>query len=176
MGRHKLLDLKQYIRDIPDFPKQGIIFKDITPLLQDKDAFRQAIERMAAPFKDRGIDAVASVEARGFIFGAAIAYYLKTGFIPMRKPGKLPFKTISQTYDLEYGKDTIQIHEDALAKGNKVLIVDDVLATGGTVEAVAGLLEKIGAETIGIAFLIELTFLKGIEKLKKYPVHSLMKM
>ncbi len=167
--------LKKYIRDIPGFPKPGIIFKDITPLLKDAKAFRLAVDKLSDDFKDKEIDAVVSVEARGFIFGAAAAYRLKTGIVPVRKKGKLPFKTLSAAYDLEYGQDTLAIHEDALKSGSRVLIVDDLLATGGTTRAVIDLVEKLGAKVIGIAFLIELTALKGRDKLKGYPVISLIK-
>jgi adenine phosphoribosyltransferase len=168
--------LKKQIRDIPDFPKKGIIFKDITPLLKDGAAFKKAVDLMAARFfKDKKIDVVLSVEARGFLFGAAIAYKLGVGIIPVRKKGKLPFRTRSVTYDLEYGKDTLEIHEDAFKKGARVLIVDDLLATGGTTRAVADLVEKLGGRIAGMVFLIELTALKGREKLKGYPLVSLIK-
>jgi len=168
-------DLKSYIRDIPGFPKEGIIFKDITPLLKDGKKFREAVDLIADKFKDKRIDVVLSVEARGFIFGAAIAYKLGAGIVPIRKKGKLPFKTHSITYDLEYGKDTLEIHQDAFKKDANVLIVDDLLATGGTTRAVIDLVEKLGGNIIGIAFLIELTALKGREKLKDYQVVSLIK-
>lgn len=168
-------DLKSFIRDIPGFPKEGIIFKDITPLLKDGGKFKKAVDAMAEGFKGRDIDVVLSVEARGFIFGAAIAYKLGAGIVPIRKKGKLPFKTHSVTYDLEYGKDTLEIHQDAFRKGAKVLIVDDLLATGGTTRAVIDLVEKLGGDIVGIAFLIELTALKGREKLKDYMITSLIK-
>jgi len=167
--------LKSCIRDIPGFPKEGIIFKDITPLLKDKEKFRQAVDQIADKFKDKKIDVVLSVEARGFIFGAAVAYKLGVGMVPVRKKGKLPFKTHSVTYDLEYGKDTLEIHQDAFNKSARILIVDDLLATGGTTRAVADLVEKMGGKIAGIAFLIELTALKGREKLKGYIVESLIK-
>lgn len=168
-------DLKSYIRDIPDFPKKGIIFKDITTLLKDKGAFRQAVDSIVDEFKNKKIDYVLSVEARGFIFGAAVAYKLGVGLVPVRKKGKLPHKTHSVTYDLEYGKDTLEIHQDAFKKGDRILIVDDLLATGGTVRAVADLVEKMGGEISGIAFVIELVPLKGREKLKNYKLVSLIK-
>jgi len=168
-------DLKSYIRDIPNFPKPGIIFKDITTLLRDGEAFRRAIDSMADRYKDKRIDVVLSVESRGFVFGAAIAYKLRTGMVPIRKKGKLPFNTYSVSYDLEYGKDTLEIHQDAFKKGANVLIVDDLLATGGTTRAVIDMVEKMGGKIVGVAFLIELTALKGREKLKNYPVESLIK-
>ena len=167
--------LKKYIRDIPDFPKKGIIFKDITTLLKDGKAFSSAVDSIVDEYKDKNIDVVLSVEARGFIFGAAVAYKLGVGLIPVRKKGKLPHKTHSITYELEYGKDTLEIHQDALKKGDNVLIVDDLLATGGTTQAVTGLVEKMGGNIAGLAFVIELTPLKGREKLKGYTVTSLIK-
>ncbi len=167
--------LKSAIRDIPGFPKQGIIFKDITPLLNDRKLFRQAVDELARRFKKRGIDCVVSVEARGFIFGAAVAYKLGAGIVPVRKKGKLPYQAYSVTYDLEYGQDTLEIHKDAFPKRAKVLIVDDLLATGGTTKAVIGLVKKLRGKIVGIVFLIELTALKGRNKLKGYPIHSLIK-
>lgn len=175
MTKDNTLDLASFVRDIPDFPKKGIIFKDITPLLQDKNAFRFAIDKMCSMIKGKKIDLVVSVEARGFIFGAAIAYSLGVGFVPVRKPGKLPFRTFSHTYDLEYGKDTVHIHEDAIKKSHNVLIVDDLLATGGTVEAATKLIEKTGGNVAGAMFLIELGFLNGAKRLKKYPIYSVIK-
>lgn len=168
-------DLKKAIRDIPDFPKKGIIFKDITPLLQDAGLFAKAVDLLFEEFKDRKIDIVVSVEARGFIVGAVLAYKLGASFVPVRKKGKLPYKTYSVTYDLEYGEDTLEIHQDAINKGNKVLIVDDLLATGGTLAAVIDLVEKMGADIVGIGFLIELVFLKGREKIPGYDIFSLIK-
>ena len=170
-----MIDLKKYIRDIPGFPKEGIIFKDITTLLRDGKAFAQAVNSIADEYRDKRIDVVLSVEARGFFFGAAVAYKLGLGLVPVRKKGKLPHKTHSVSYGLEYGKDILEIHQDAFAKGAKVLIVDDLLATGGTTQAVAGLVEKMGGEIVGIAFVIELLPLKGREKLKGYQVTSLIK-
>jgi adenine phosphoribosyltransferase len=167
--------LKKSIRDIPDFPKKGIIFKDITTLLKDKVRFREAVDAIAAEYKEKKVDFVLSIEARGFIFGAAVAYKLGAGLVPVRKKGKLPFKTHSVTYDLEYGKDTLEIHQDAFKKGDRILIVDDLLATGGTTAAVIDLVEKMGGEIAGLAFVIELLPLKGREKLKGYPVLSLVK-
>lgn len=170
-----LEELKTLIRDIPGFPKEGVIFKDITTLLKNGAGFRQAVDKIVDEFKNDKIDAVLSVEARGFIFGGAVAYKLGTGLVPVRKKGKLPFKTHSVTYELEYGKDTLEMHEDAFGKGARVLIVDDLLATGGTVRAVADLVEKMGGKVAGIAFLIELLPLKGREKLKGYKILSLIK-
>lgn len=168
------IDLREYIRDIPDFPKKGIIFKDISPLLKDKLAFREAIDLMAAKFEGQKINKIIGVEARGFIFGSALAYKLDVGFVPVRKKGKLPYQTKSVTYDLEYGNDTVEIHSDAVKKGERVLLVDDVLATGGTMKAVTELLKEEGAVIAGLAFLIELSFLKGRGRLKGLPIHSLI--
>lgn len=168
-------DLKKAIRDVPDFPKKGIIFKDITPLLQNTKLFKKAVDKLAGRFKDKKIDAVVSVESRGFILGSAIAYKLGASFIPVRKKGKLPYRTYSATYDLEYGQDTLEMHQDAIAGGDRVLIIDDLLATGGTLGAVIGLVEKMGGEIAGIGFLIELSFLKGREKNKDYEIFSLIK-
>lgn len=167
-------DLKTYIRDIPGFPKEGIIFKDITTLLKDRTKFHEAVDAIAEKFKDEKVDAVVGIEARGFIFGAAVAYKLGAGIVPVRKKGKLPHETFSVTYDLEYGKDTLEIHQDAFQKGARVLIVDDLLATGGTVRAVADLIEKMGGKIVGIGFLIELLPLKGRAKLSGYKVVSLV--
>ena len=167
--------LKSLIRDIPGFPKEGIIFKDITPLLRDKDKFREAVDLISDKFKSKKIDFILSVESRGFIFGAAVAYKLGIGLVPIRKKGKLPYETHSVTYDLEYGKDTLEIHSDAFKKGSKVLIVDDLLATGGTSKAVADLVENMGGKVVGFAFLIELVALKGRDKLLGYPIVSLIK-
>jgi len=169
------IDLKKKIRDVPDFPKKGIIFKDITTLLQDSDTFRLSINLLSKKHQNEKIDKVVGVEARGFIFGAALAYALNSGFVIIRKPGKLPHHTIKQTYELEYGTDEIEIHEDAVKSGERILLVDDLLATGGTMAAAAELLAKLGGEIIGISFLIELTFLHGREKLKNYDIHSLLK-
>lgn len=167
--------LQEAIRDIPGFPKEGIIFKDITPLLKDRKKFKEAVDLLADNFKDAKVDVVLSVEARGFIFGAPVAYRLGAGVVLVRKRGKLPYKTHSVTYQLEYGTDTLEIHQDAFPKGANVLIVDDLLATGGTIHAVIDLVEKMGGNIVGLAFLLELTALKGREKMKGYPVVSLIK-
>lgn len=171
----KKIALAKTIRSIPDFPKPGILFRDITTLIKDKKAFRASVDAITAKFKNKKIDLVVAVEARGFIFGGAIANKLGAGFIPVRKKGKLPWKTKSVTYNLEYGTDTLEMHEDALWPGARVLIVDDLLATGGTVKGVSELVESQGAKIIGIAFVIELFDLKGREKLSKFPVISLVK-
>jgi len=168
------MDLKETIRDIPDFPKKGIVFKDVTTLLKDKKALKTAIDLLTEQFSKLDVRYVVAVESRGFIFGAALAYKLGVGFIPVRKKGKLPAKTCSVTYDLEYGTDTLEIHEDALKKGDKVVVIDDLLATGGTVSAVADLVESLGAEILGIGFVIELGFLNGRSKLKGRPVFSIV--
>jgi adenine phosphoribosyltransferase len=169
------INLKTSIRNIPDFPKAGILFRDITTLLKDKQAFRQAVDGLSNRYKNKKIDVVVAVEARGFILGGAIAHKLKAGFVPVRKKGKLPWKTSSVTYNLEYGTDTLEMHQDAISLRDKVLIVDDLLATGGTVRAVTELVKQLGGKIVGIAFLIELTDLKGKDKLKDYPVYSLIK-
>jgi len=166
--------LSACIRDIPDFPKKGIIFKDITTLLNNKKAFQASINLLAKKFKGKKIDHVVSVESRGFIFGAALAYKLGAGFVPVRKKGKLPSRTKSVTYALEYGTDTLEIHSDALKKSSRVIIVDDLLATGGTLGAVVKLLKGFQVSIVGIAFLIELTFLHGRNKLKGQNIHSLI--
>jgi len=171
----KRLNLKNIIRNIPDFPKPGILFRDITTLLKDKSAFKKAVNELAKKYKNKQIDAVVAVEARGFILGGAIAEKLGAGFVPVRKKGKLPWKTISVTYDLEYGTDTLQMHQDAIKPKDKVLIVDDLLATGGTMAAVTDLIKQQKGQICGIAFLIELTDLKGKDKLKGYSVYSLIK-
>ncbi|NLI78846.1 MAG: adenine phosphoribosyltransferase [Candidatus Riflebacteria bacterium] len=168
------MDLKLFIRDVPDFPKPGIIFKDLTPLLRDPAAFAEAMEHLAAHYRGSRIKAVAGVESRGFIVGTALALDLGVGFIPLRKPGKLPYKTIRQEYSLEYGTDAIEIHQDAITRGDRILLVDDLLATGGTARAGADLIKKLGGELVGIAFLIELAFLKGREKLAGEQVFSLL--
>jgi len=162
------------IRDIPDFPKKGIVFKDITPLLADKDALRQSIFDMAEPFRDKEIDLVIGIESRGFIFGPAVATHLDCGFAPVRKPGKLPYETAEISYELEYGSDTLEIHVDAPKPGSRVLIVDDLLATGGTAAATAELVEQVGGKVIGFSFLIELGFLKGRQKLGDRIVNALI--
>jgi len=166
--------LKKYIRSIPDFPKAGILFRDITTLLKNKKAFGQAIDSLARSVKGKKIDTVVAVESRGFIFGAALAYKLGAGFIPVRKKGKLPAETISAEYALEYGVDSLHMHKDALKPGAKVLIVDDLLATGGTAAAACQLTQQLKAKIAGIVFLIELSDLKGRAKLSGFPVFSLI--
>ncbi|HPG31312.1 MAG TPA: adenine phosphoribosyltransferase [bacterium] len=168
-------DLKDIIRDVENFPKQGIIFKDITPLLGDGKYFNKMIKMFIESVKDLKIDKVLGAEARGFIIAAPVAYKLKAGFIPARKPRKLPYKTISQSFNLEYGTDSFEIHTDAIKPGENILILDDVLATGGTAEALVKLVETLGGNVIGLRFLIELSFLKGLDKLQKYNVKSLIK-
>jgi len=171
----KMDDLKAIIRDIPDFPKKGVIFKDITTLLKEGERFKEAIDEISDRYLNKRIDVVVSVEARGFIIGSAIAYKLRAGIVPIRKKGKLPWHTLRATYELEYGTDTLEIHQDAIKPGERVLIVDDLLATGGTAGAVVDLVERLEGKIIEIAFLIELTFLKGRKQIKDYPVFSLIK-
>jgi adenine phosphoribosyltransferase len=171
----KKIDLKKYIRNIPNFPKAGILFRDITTLLKNKKAYRLAVDALVDKYKNKKIDIVVAVEARGFILGGAIAHKLNAGFVPVRKKGKLPAKTNSVTYALEYGTDTLEMHHDAIKPKDRVLIVDDLLATGGTVKAVVDLIKQQKAKITGIAFLIELTDLKGKDKLKGYPIFSLIK-
>ena len=168
-------DLKTLIRDVPDFPKKGVIFKDITTLLKEGEAFKEAIDEISNRYLDKRIDVVVSVESRGFIIGSAIAYKLQAGIVPVRKKGKLPWPTHQCTYELEYGADTLEIHQDAIKAGEKALIVDDLLATGGTVGAVIDLVERLKGQIAEVAFLIELSFLKGREKIRGYPVYSLIK-
>ncbi|MFT8350373.1 adenine phosphoribosyltransferase [Clostridium saccharoperbutylacetonicum] len=168
------MDLREKIRIIEDFPKKGISFKDITTLISDGEALREAINQIAEHLKDKQIDLIVGPEARGFIFGVPVAYVLGIGFIPVRKPGKLPGETISVNYDLEYGEDQLQIHKDAIKPGQRVAIVDDLLATGGTVEGVAKLVEQAGGKVVSLDFAIELTELNGRDKLKKYDVLSLV--
>lgn len=171
----KLTRLRDLIRDIPDFPKPGIVFKDITPMLRDQAGLSLAIEYLTQPFRAMHVQVVASAESRGFIFGTAVARNLSAGFVPIRKPGKLPAPTRRETYALEYGTDVLEIHADAVQPGDRVLLVDDVLATGGTMQASARLVEALGGKVIGIAVLIELTFLKGRDKLRPHPVHSILR-
>ncbi len=171
----KGINLEEYIRSIPDWPKKGILFRDITPLLADPKAYAAAIDALCAGFTEAGIEYIAAVEARGFIFGAAVAEKLGAGFIPIRKKGKLPFKTESVTYDLEYGTDTLEVHCDAVSRGAKVLMVDDLLATGGTMAAACKLIEKIGGQVIGISFLIELAELAGRDKLNGYEIKCVIR-
>jgi len=170
----KGIDLKRYIRSIPDWPKKGILFRDITPLLADPKALEAAIDALCAGFAETGIEYVAAVEARGFIFGAAVAERLGAGFVPIRKKGKLPFKTESISYDLEYGIDTLEVHRDAVKNKAKVLMVDDLLATGGTMAAACKLVETIGGQIAGIVFLVELANLRGREKIADYKVKSII--
>ncbi len=167
-------DLKRLIREIPDFPKPGILFYDITTLLKDAAGFRAVIDRLTEHFHGRKIDAVLGIEARGFIFGPALAYHLGAGFVPVRKPKKLPAEVESWSYDLEYGQDTLEIHRDAIGPGHNVIIADDLLATGGTAEAVVRLVEKLGGNVSGLAFVVELEFLAGRGKLAGYDVFSLL--
>ncbi|TWT33252.1 adenine phosphoribosyltransferase [Blastopirellula retiformator] len=169
------IQLEAYIRDIPNFPKEGILFKDITPLLADPQAFGAVIDQMAAQYEGKGIDVIVAAEARGFIFAAPLALKLGVGFVPVRKPGKLPFDTHSFEYELEYGTDTLEIHIDGVSAGQNVLLVDDLLATGGTIKACANLVEKIGATVAGCCFLIELGFLDGAAKVAPHECFSLIK-
>jgi adenine phosphoribosyltransferase len=169
-----MTDLAALIRDVPDFPKPGIVFKDITPLLADAEGLAAAVGALAGPYAGKGITKVVGVESRGFIFGAAVARELGAGFVPIRKPGKLPAATRAQTYELEYGTDTIEIHEDAVIPGESVLMIDDLLATGGTMAAACKLVEGLGARIVAVAFLIELSFLNGRSKLDGYDVQSLI--
>ncbi len=168
-------ELKKFIRDVPDFPKKGIIFKDITTLLKDKTAYRKCIDLLAENYKNKKIDKIVSMESRGFILGAVVAYKLGAGFVPVRKKGKLPAKTVRVEYQLEYGTDILEIHEDAIFPGEKILVVDDVLDTGGTANAVVQLVEKLKGKVVGVAVLIELSFLNPREKLKNYEIFSLIK-
>jgi adenine phosphoribosyltransferase len=170
-----MVDLSSFVRDIPDYPKPGILFRDITPMLAHAEAFRAAIEEMARPFMDAKVDVIAAAEARGFILAAPLAVRLGVGFVPIRKPGKLPFDLHSFAYDLEYGSDELQMHIDGVKPGQRVLIVDDLLATGGTVEACCRLLEKCDAEIVGCSFLIHLVQLGGEERLSPYHVESVLK-
>jgi adenine phosphoribosyltransferase len=169
------IDLKQMIRSVPDFPKPGINFYDITTLLKDAHGLKATIDSLAAPYDAARIDVVVGIESRGFILGSAVAQRIGAGFIPVRKPGKLPAKTIKEIYELEYGKDALEIHADAIEKGQRVLIVDDVLATGGTAAATTRLVKQLGGELHGLAFLIELTFLNGTSKLAGENVYSVLK-
>jgi adenine phosphoribosyltransferase len=170
----KTIDLKTVMRSIPDFPKPGIMFRDITPVLADPAAFQEAIRRMAEPYKKGEVDVVVGTESRGFIFGAPIALELGAGFVPVRKKGKLPSKTTSVTYALEYGTDTLEMHVDAIKPGARVLMVDDLLATGGTMAAACRMVSQSGGRIVGIEFLIELSFLPGRKVLAEYPVRSLI--
>ena len=166
--------LRRLIRDIPDFPKPGILFRDITPLLADPSGLALSVELLANPFRGKNIDLVVGAESRGFIFGTAVACCLSAGFVIVRKPGKLPSKRIAMTYDLEYGKDTLEMHADAIVKGQRVLVVDDLLATGGTMKACCDLVKQLGGTVAGVAVLIELADLRGRDKLREYDVHSVL--
>ena len=169
-----MIDLETFIRDVPDFPKPGILFKDITPLLADPAALSEACSRLAGPYEGKGVTRVVGIESRGFLFGVPVAERLGAGFVPVRKPGKLPAKTVSQTYELEYGTDEVQIHADAISPGQKVVLIDDLLATGGTMAAACELVNKLGAQIVGVGFVIELCFLPGRQKLTGYDVQSLI--
>jgi adenine phosphoribosyltransferase len=169
------MDLKRYIRDVPDFPKPGILFRDITPLLANPAALGEAVRRMAEPYREAGVHVVAAAEARGFIFAAPLALALNVGFVPVRKPGKLPFDTHAFHYELEYGTDTLEVHRDGMMPGQNVLLVDDLLATGGTMEACCRLVETSGARVLGCVFLIELTSLGGAKRLAPFHPYSLIK-
>lgn len=173
--RGNVEDFSRYVRDIPDFPKKGIVFKDITNLLKNGPVFKQAIDRMAGQYENEKIDAVVCIEARGFLIGAALAYSLGCGLVPVRKKGKLPWKVYRKAYDLEYGEDHIEVHQDGIIPKQRVLIVDDVIATGGTVEAVVKLVREMEGNIVGAAFLIELMQLKGREKIKEVPIFSLIR-
>jgi adenine phosphoribosyltransferase len=168
------MDLARYIRDIPDFPKPGILFKDITPLLAEPRAFQEAIDRLAEHYREQPVDAVAAAEARGFLFAAPLALHLEKPLVPLRKPGKLPYRTHALQYDLEYGSAELQVHIDGVTEGHRVLLVDDLLATGGTMEAGCKLIEKAGGQVAGCAFLVELTFLHGRKRLRPHEVFSLI--
>ena len=169
------MDLKKYIADIQDFPEEGVLFRDVTPLLADKEAYRESIRLIKEYTQDKNVDVVVGPEARGFLFGCPVAIELNAGFVPVRKPGKLPREVVSQKYELEYGHNEIQMHSDSIQPGQNVLIVDDLLATGGTVEAAASLIEKMGGNIVGIVFLIELEALNGRKLLEKYDVYSVLK-
>ena len=168
------LDLSTKVRDVPDFPKDGIVFQALMPLVADRDYFHETIDRLAGWAGPREPDVILGAEARGFIFGGALAYTLGCGFVPARKPGKLPWSTVEATYDLEYGTDTLEIHTDALGKGSRVIVLDDVLATGGTAQAKIDLVEQLGGVVVGALFVIELAFLHGRDKLDGYDVHALI--
>ncbi|HHT9159653.1 MAG TPA: adenine phosphoribosyltransferase [Candidatus Brocadiaceae bacterium] len=168
-------NLKKMVRDIPDFPKKGIIFKDITPILQNPKGLREAVETISNHYKSKKVDIVVGAEARGFILAPTVAFNLGAGFVPVRKPGKLPYEKISMSYALEYGTDTLEMHKDAIKKGQQVLMVDDLLATGGTMATCCKMVETLGGNIVGCAFLIELAFLNGKKALSKYDVYSLIK-
>ena len=168
------MDLAKMIRDVPDFPKEGIVFKDITTLIKDPEAFKRAVDLLTEHYSGQQIDLVVAVEARGYIFGAPVAYKLGAGFVPVRKVGKLPAETVRAEYELEYGTDAVEMHRDAIEPGQRVLIIDDLIATGGSAAATAHLVETVGGEVVSIAFLIELTFLEGVDKLKEYDVFTMI--
>ena len=170
-----MVDLRSFIRDVPDFPKPGIMFKDITPLLASPQALAMAVETLCNPFRGKGVQLVVGAESRGFIFGTAIAQALSCGFVPVRKPGKLPAAKLALTYDLEYGQDTLEIHRDAIKRGQRCVIVDDLLATGGTMKACCDLVNNLGGEIVGIAVLIELAFLRGRSRFNGYNLQSAIK-
>jgi adenine phosphoribosyltransferase len=174
MEEQALTSLRQLIRDIPDFPKKGIIFKDITPLLQDPNGLQEITELISEQYKDKNIDLITGAEARGFIIGAAVALKLGVGFIPIRKPGKLPYETASITYQLEYGTDTLEMHKDAIKPGQNILMVDDLLATGGTMAACCKLVESMGGNVVSCAFIVELSFLNGRKALNGFDIFSLI--
>jgi adenine phosphoribosyltransferase len=167
-------NLKTRIRHVPDFPKPGILFYDITTLLNDRQGFRDTVEALAAPYRSKGIEQVVGIESRGFILGAAVASLLGSGFVPIRKPGKLPSRAFREDYALEYGTDGLEVHEDAVQRGQRVLVVDDVLATGGTAKAASSLVRRLGGELVGLSFLIELNFLRGRDKLEGDEVYSVL--
>lgn len=175
MNAQQISDLKASIREIPDWPKEGILFYDVTTLLKQRECFELTIDGLLEPYRNKKVDLVVGIEARGFIFAPTVAYALKAGFVPVRKPGKLPAAKYQAEYQLEYGTDCLEIHQDAIQAGQRVLIVDDLIATGGTAQAVAEMVERMGATVVGIAFVVELTALAGQDKLKKYNVHSLLK-
>jgi adenine phosphoribosyltransferase len=168
------MDLARTIRSVPDFPVEGILFYDITTMLKNPEAFKESVDQLVNYYQETKVDIVIGVESRGFIFGAPLAYKLGAGFVPVRKPGKLPAEKLTESYELEYGTNTLEIHKDAIEQGQKVLVVDDLLATGGTAKATCNLVEKLGGQVVGVAFVIELNFLKGREQLKGYDVFSLL--
>jgi adenine phosphoribosyltransferase len=175
MDEKQIQDLKAAIREIPDWPKKGILFYDVTTLLKQRRYFEQTINALVDPFKNKQIDLVLGIEARGFIFAPPVAYALKAGFVPVRKPGKLPAAKWQVNYELEYGTDSLEIHQDAVQPGQRVLIVDDLIATGGTARAVAEMVETMDATVVGLAFVVELSFLRGRDKLTKYDLHTILK-
>ena len=168
------MDLASTIRSVPNFPIEGILFYDITTLLKNPAALKESVDQLVNHYRDAGVEVIVGMESRGFIFGMPMAYQLGVGFVPVRKPGKLPAETVSESYELEYGTNTLEIHIDAIARGQKVLVVDDLLATGGTAKATCSLVEKLGGEVVGVAFVIELNFLHGRDKLQSYDVFSLL--